>query len=238
MGCSGQEMGATVVKGGQILRRAQRNLGTRSLSYLLACLLRGMCARQGGAQGYTGLPTQFSFQIPSNFLSLPLAPSASKLFSLPACVLTSLPLMASFTLPCLPPDLAVPSTTAVPEGGISAPGRLIHPAAHPGGHVALLLSLCSPPSVAAGLSDRGEACVLYLPDFLGAHSPPPSPLETPVLGGVHTDIRARSCSLQLTFVTGEKSTEIFIQSLELGHSAATRAIKASGGHRGTPWRDG
>ncbi|XP_052614147.1 phosphoinositide 3-kinase regulatory subunit 5 isoform X3 [Peromyscus californicus insignis] len=33
---------------------------------------------------------------------------------------------------------------------------------------------------------------------------------------------------QLTFVTGEKTTEIFIQSLELGHSAATRAIKASG----------
>ncbi|XP_038182390.1 phosphoinositide 3-kinase regulatory subunit 5 [Arvicola amphibius] len=33
---------------------------------------------------------------------------------------------------------------------------------------------------------------------------------------------------ELTFVTGEKSTEIFIQSLELGHSAATRAIKASG----------
>lgn len=69
---------------------------------------------------------------------------------------------------------------------------------------------------------------------MGTRSPPPSPLETPVLGGVHTDIRARSCSFQLTFVTGEKSTEIFIQSLELGHSAATRAIKASGGHPGTP----
>ncbi|XP_046278151.1 phosphoinositide 3-kinase regulatory subunit 5 isoform X2 [Marmota monax] len=33
---------------------------------------------------------------------------------------------------------------------------------------------------------------------------------------------------QLTFDTGEKTTEIFIHSLELGHSAATRAIKASG----------
>lgn len=33
---------------------------------------------------------------------------------------------------------------------------------------------------------------------------------------------------ELTFVTGEKTTEIFIQSLELGHSATTRAIKASG----------
>lgn len=181
-----------------------------------------------GPQGYTGLRTQFSLQIPSYFLSLPLAPSASKLFSPPACVLTSL------ALPRLPPDLAVLSTTAVPEGGITAPGRLIHPAAHPGRHVTLLLSFCGPPSVAAGLSDRGEACVLFLPDFLGARSPPPSPLETPVLRGVHTDIRARSCSFQLTFVSGEKSTEIFIQSLELGHSAATRAIKASGGHQGTP----
>lgn len=36
------------------------------------------------------------------------------------------------------------------------------------------------------------------------------------------------CPFQLTFVTGEKTTEIFIQSLELGHSATTRAIKASG----------
>lgn len=44
--------------------------------------------------------------------------------------------------------------------------------------------------------------------------------------------------LQLTFVTGEKTTEIFIQSLELGHSATTRAIKASGGHEGDPYRDG
>nr|XP_044987871.1 phosphoinositide 3-kinase regulatory subunit 5 isoform X2 [Jaculus jaculus] len=33
---------------------------------------------------------------------------------------------------------------------------------------------------------------------------------------------------ELTFSTGEKTTEIFIHSLELGHSAATRAIKASG----------
>ncbi|XP_045653224.1 phosphoinositide 3-kinase regulatory subunit 5 isoform X1 [Ursus americanus] len=33
---------------------------------------------------------------------------------------------------------------------------------------------------------------------------------------------------ELTFITGEKMTEIFIHSLELGHSAATRAIKASG----------
>ncbi|XP_059684213.1 phosphoinositide 3-kinase regulatory subunit 5 [Gavia stellata] len=33
---------------------------------------------------------------------------------------------------------------------------------------------------------------------------------------------------ELTFVGGEKMTEVFIHSLELGHSAATRAIKASG----------
>ncbi|XP_064378549.1 phosphoinositide 3-kinase regulatory subunit 5 isoform X2 [Dromaius novaehollandiae] len=33
---------------------------------------------------------------------------------------------------------------------------------------------------------------------------------------------------ELTFMGGEKMTEVFIHSLELGHSAATRAIKASG----------
>ncbi|XP_054078056.1 phosphoinositide 3-kinase regulatory subunit 5 isoform X4 [Rissa tridactyla] len=33
---------------------------------------------------------------------------------------------------------------------------------------------------------------------------------------------------ELTFIGGEKLTEVFIHSLELGHSAATRAIKASG----------
>ncbi|XP_028912839.1 phosphoinositide 3-kinase regulatory subunit 5 isoform X3 [Ornithorhynchus anatinus] len=33
---------------------------------------------------------------------------------------------------------------------------------------------------------------------------------------------------ELTFLGGETMTEIFLQSLELGHSAATRAIKASG----------
>ncbi|XP_069654984.1 phosphoinositide 3-kinase regulatory subunit 5 isoform X1 [Haliaeetus albicilla] len=33
---------------------------------------------------------------------------------------------------------------------------------------------------------------------------------------------------ELTFIGGEKMTEVFIHSLELGHSAATRAIKASG----------
>ncbi|NXL64801.1 PIRK5 kinase, partial [Chordeiles acutipennis] len=33
---------------------------------------------------------------------------------------------------------------------------------------------------------------------------------------------------ELTFTGGEKLTEVFIHSLELGHSAATRAIKASG----------
>lgn len=46
------------------------------------------------------------------------------------------------------------------------------------------------------------------------------------------DVRC-SRPFQLTFVGGEKTTEIFLQSLELGHSAATRAIKASGGHWGT-----
>ncbi|NXP50208.1 PIRK5 kinase, partial [Heliornis fulica] len=33
---------------------------------------------------------------------------------------------------------------------------------------------------------------------------------------------------ELTFIGGERMTEVFIHSLELGHSAATRAIKASG----------
>ncbi|NWV29578.1 PIRK5 kinase, partial [Origma solitaria] len=33
---------------------------------------------------------------------------------------------------------------------------------------------------------------------------------------------------ELTFIGGEKRTEVFVHSLELGHSAATRAIKASG----------
>ncbi|KAL8163022.1 UNVERIFIED_CONTAM: Phosphoinositide 3-kinase regulatory subunit 5 [Gekko kuhli] len=33
---------------------------------------------------------------------------------------------------------------------------------------------------------------------------------------------------ELTFIGGERRTEIFIHSLEMGHSAATRAIKASG----------
>lgn len=46
-----------------------------------------------------------------------------------------------------------------------------------------------------------------------------------------------SCPLQLTFITGEKTTEIFIHSLELGHSAATRAIKASGERRQKPSGD-
>lgn len=48
----------------------------------------------------------------------------------------------------------------------------------------------------------------------------------------------RACPLQLTFITGEKTTEIFIHSLELGHSAATRAIKASGGCYLSPCGDG
>lgn len=46
-----------------------------------------------------------------------------------------------------------------------------------------------------------------------------------------------SCPLQLTFITGEKTTEIFIHSLELGHSAATRAIKASGERCPSPGGD-
>lgn len=150
-------------KGGQILRRARRNSGASSLSYLLACLPRGMCARQGGAPRVHWAPDPILPQVPSYFLSLPLAPSASKLFSPPACVLTSLALLR------LPPDSAVPSTTAVPEGGISAPGRLIHPAAHPGRHVALLLPFCGPPSVAAGLPDRGEVGVLWEPAALHPH---------------------------------------------------------------------
>ncbi|XP_062072505.1 phosphoinositide 3-kinase regulatory subunit 5 [Lepus europaeus] len=63
-----------------------------------------------------------------------------------------------------------------------------------------------------------------------------SPAPLPILADMllyYCRFAARPVLLQvyqteLTFITGEKTTEIFIQSLELGHSAATRAIKASG----------
>ncbi|KAM9596778.1 phosphoinositide 3-kinase regulatory subunit 5 isoform 2-T7 [Trichechus inunguis] len=62
------------------------------------------------------------------------------------------------------------------------------------------------------------------------------PAQLPILADMllyYCRFAARPVLLQvyqteLTFSTGEKTTEIFIQSLELGHSAATRAIKASG----------
>lgn len=34
----------------------------------------------------------------------------------------------------------------------------------------------------------------------------------------------------MTFVGGEKRTEVFVHSLELGHTAGTRAVKAMGGY--------
>lgn len=46
--------------------------------------------------------------------------------------------------------------------------------------------------------------------------------------GLLTAVSPLFFPLQLTFIGGEKLTEVFIHSLELGHSAATRAIKASG----------
>uniref|UniRef100_I3M5Q9 Phosphoinositide 3-kinase regulatory subunit 5 n=1 Tax=Ictidomys tridecemlineatus TaxID=43179 RepID=I3M5Q9_ICTTR len=63
-----------------------------------------------------------------------------------------------------------------------------------------------------------------------------SPAQLPILADMllyYCRFAARPVLLQvyqteLTFDTGEKTTEIFIHSLELGHSAATRAIKASG----------
>ncbi|XP_007950419.1 phosphoinositide 3-kinase regulatory subunit 5 [Orycteropus afer afer] len=63
-----------------------------------------------------------------------------------------------------------------------------------------------------------------------------SPAQLPILADMllyYCRFAARPVLLQvyqteLTFITGEKTTEIFIQSLELGHSAAIRAIKASG----------
>ncbi|XP_008151684.2 phosphoinositide 3-kinase regulatory subunit 5 [Eptesicus fuscus] len=63
-----------------------------------------------------------------------------------------------------------------------------------------------------------------------------SPAQLPILADMllyYCRFAARPVLLQvyqteLTFITGEKATEIFIHSLELGHSAATRAIKASG----------
>ncbi|XP_036752056.2 phosphoinositide 3-kinase regulatory subunit 5 isoform X2 [Manis pentadactyla] len=62
------------------------------------------------------------------------------------------------------------------------------------------------------------------------------PAQLPILADMllyYCRFAARPVLLQvyqteLTFITGEKTTEIFIHSLELGHSAATRAIKASG----------
>lgn len=63
-----------------------------------------------------------------------------------------------------------------------------------------------------------------------------APTQLPILADMllyYCRFAARPVLLQvyqteLTFITGEKTTEIFIHSLELGHSAATRAIKASG----------
>lgn len=63
-----------------------------------------------------------------------------------------------------------------------------------------------------------------------------SPSQLPILADMllyYCRFAARPVLLQvyqteLTFITGEKTSEIFIHSLELGHSAATRAIKASG----------
>ncbi|KAG8507077.1 LOW QUALITY PROTEIN: Phosphoinositide 3-kinase regulatory subunit 5 [Galemys pyrenaicus] len=63
-----------------------------------------------------------------------------------------------------------------------------------------------------------------------------SPTQLPILADMllyYCRFAARPVLLQvyqteLTFITGQKTTEIFIHSLELGHSAATRAIKASG----------
>ncbi|XP_025136354.3 phosphoinositide 3-kinase regulatory subunit 5 isoform X2 [Bubalus bubalis] len=63
-----------------------------------------------------------------------------------------------------------------------------------------------------------------------------SPAQLPILADMllyYCRFAARPVLLQvyqteLTFITGEKTTEIFIHSLELGHSAAMRAIKASG----------
>ncbi|XP_049492905.1 phosphoinositide 3-kinase regulatory subunit 5 isoform X2 [Panthera uncia] len=69
-----------------------------------------------------------------------------------------------------------------------------------------------------------------------SRSPDGSSAQLPILADMllyYCRFAARPVLLQvyqteLTFVTGEKMTEIFLHSLELGHSAATRAIKASG----------
>ncbi|XP_059989940.1 phosphoinositide 3-kinase regulatory subunit 5 isoform X1 [Lagenorhynchus albirostris] len=63
-----------------------------------------------------------------------------------------------------------------------------------------------------------------------------SPAQLPILADMllyYCRFAARPVLLQvyqaeLTFITGEKTTEIFVHSLELGHSAARRAIKAAG----------
>ncbi|KAI6048870.1 phosphoinositide 3-kinase regulatory subunit 5 isoform X1 [Marmota monax] len=92
--------------------------------------------------------------------------------------------------------------------------------------------------------ERNVLGLMYLPPevlcqhSLKAESRPleGSPAQLPILADMllyYCRFAARPVLLQvyqteLTFDTGEKTTEIFIHSLELGHSAATRAIKASG----------
>lgn len=242
--------GATVEKG------ADPQEGTKEFRcqfpFSLLAITREVCVPgKVEHKGYTGLLAQKSLQIPLLSLSPSCSVCLQIVLSASVCVLTSLPLVASFIRPHPPPGLAVPSITAVPEDRISASGGLGHPAAHLGRHVALLLPLCSPPSVAAGLSDRGETASPRLPGNHGHRGQVPACGK---LGPQHSTLTPKkplcwskgstliyvlcSCPFQLTFITGEKTTEIFIQSLELGHSAATRAIKASGGLCGNTYRDG
>jgi hypothetical protein len=79
----GMRAGATVLNGeGQILRRVKRTLDVSSLSYLLARFPGGLSEARWGTNDTLGsLPNTVSR--PGLTFALPLALSASKLFSLP-----------------------------------------------------------------------------------------------------------------------------------------------------------
>lgn len=245
---------ATMVKG------TDPQEGKKDFRCQLPFLFPGLSPRRPVCQGRWGMRSTLG-SLPDTLslflsLSLSLLLSVSKLFSL--CVLTALPLMAFFTLP--PTYISHPARLShLPQQSLKAESQPLEGSATQLPILADMLlyycrfaarpvllqvyqtevrhaALCLPGSlVSCGHHSQVPACVL-----LGLQ-PSTSPLEAPVLvQGVHVDVRVPPCLFQLTFVTGEKATEIFIQSLELGHSATTRAIKASGGCCGTllPSRDG
>lgn len=86
-------------------------------------------------------------------------------------------------------------------------------AAHPGRPGAVLLPPRRPSGSDPALPGRGQTC-------------------SPVLSCIWSEGLVADCGcvflLQLTLACGERRTEVFVHSLELGHTAGTRAIKAMG----------